>query len=351
MAIVDELADPAHLFAERRTPGWEGSVSDMLRDSRWSNLRWHVLRRGGCAAGYHRGPHLRFLMWWGRWRRLQTALEYATRCSDMELVGPRFLPVANAGDFVGTVVEVPVMELWPAAMYAKETVAIKDLVKELGTLPAADKCAPGRATEGGCAAGYHRGPHLRFLMWWGRWRRLQTALEYATRCSDMELVGPRFLPVANAGDFVGTVAEVPVMDLWPAAMYAKETVAIKDLVKELGTLPAADKCALGRATEGGCAAGYHRGPHLRFLMWWGRWRRLQTALEYATRCSDMELVGPRFLPVANAGDFVGTVAEVPVMDLWPAAMYAKETSPSRTWSRSWEPCRHPTNVHQSGPRK
>ena len=146
---MDESADPAQLFAERGAPRLEGSVTDMLRDSRWSKLRWHAFRRGGCAACYHCGPHLRFLMWWGRWRRVQTALEYATRYSDPEVVGPLLLPVADDGVFVGTMVEVPVMDLWPAAMYAKETVAIKDLVKELGTLPTADKCAPEWATDSG----------------------------------------------------------------------------------------------------------------------------------------------------------------------------------------------------------
>ena len=147
--MVDESADKAQPFAEWGAPGLEGSVKDWLRDSRWSKFRWHAFRWGGCAVCYHHGPHLRFLMWWGRWRRLQTTLEYATRYSDPEVVGPLLLPMADNGGFVGAVVEVPVMDLWPAAMYAKETVAIKGLVKELGTLPAADKCALGRATEGG----------------------------------------------------------------------------------------------------------------------------------------------------------------------------------------------------------
>ena len=83
------------------------------------------------------------------WRRLQTALECANRYGDPEVVRPLLLLVTDAGDFVGTVVEVLVMDLWPAAMYAKDTVAIKDLVKDSGTQPATDKCAPERATEGG----------------------------------------------------------------------------------------------------------------------------------------------------------------------------------------------------------
>ena len=63
-------------------------------------------------------------------------------------------------------------------------------------------------------------------MWWGRWRRLQTALEYATWYGDHEVVVPLLLPVADARDFVGTVAEVPILDLWQATMYAKDSVAI-----------------------------------------------------------------------------------------------------------------------------
>ena len=148
LAMVDESADPAQPFAERGASGLEGSITDMLRDSRWSKLRWHAFRRGGCAASYHRGPHLRFLLWWGRWRRLQTALEYATRYTDPEVVGPLLLHVADAGDYIGSVVEVPLGNLSPEAMYAKETVAIKNLAKGLGTLPAADARAPKQAADG-----------------------------------------------------------------------------------------------------------------------------------------------------------------------------------------------------------
>ena len=99
LQMVDELADPAQPFADRRAQGLEGSITDMLRVSRWSKLWWHAFRGGVCAACYHRGPHLRFLTWWGRWPRLQTALEYDTRYSDPEIVGPLLLPVADARDF------------------------------------------------------------------------------------------------------------------------------------------------------------------------------------------------------------------------------------------------------------
>ena len=137
LAMVDASADPAQPFAERGASGLEETIKDMLRNSRWSHLRWHAFRRGGCAACYHRGPHLRFLLWWGRWRRLQMALEYATRYADPEVVGPLLLPVADGGDFVGSVLEVLLQDLWPKAMYAKESVAIKDLVKGLDVPPTA----------------------------------------------------------------------------------------------------------------------------------------------------------------------------------------------------------------------
>ena len=62
--------------------------------------------------------------------------------------GPLLLPVGDAGDFVGSVLEVPLGDLWPGAMYAKETVAIKDLVNGFGTLPPADERAPKQARDG-----------------------------------------------------------------------------------------------------------------------------------------------------------------------------------------------------------
>ena len=148
LALVGDSADPAQPFAERGASGLEDTIKDMPRNSRWSHLRWHAFRWGGCAAFYHRGPHLQFLLWWGRWRRLQTALEYATRYADQEVAGPLLLPMADAWDFVGYVLEVPLQDLWLEAMYAKETVAIKDLVKGLGAQPTADTREPKRAGDG-----------------------------------------------------------------------------------------------------------------------------------------------------------------------------------------------------------
>ena len=142
LALACASADLAEPSAERGASGLEETIKNMLRNSRWSHLRWHTFRRGGCAACYHRGPHIRFLLWWGRWRRLQTALEYATRYADPEVVGPLLLLVADAGYFVGSVLEVPLQDLWTRAMYAKESVAIKDLVKGLGVPSTAGEREP-----------------------------------------------------------------------------------------------------------------------------------------------------------------------------------------------------------------
>ena len=54
LALVGDSADPAQPFAERGASGLKDAIKDMLRNSRWSHLRWHAFRRGGCAACYHR---------------------------------------------------------------------------------------------------------------------------------------------------------------------------------------------------------------------------------------------------------------------------------------------------------
>ena len=80
-------------------------------------------------------------------RRWNTPLD-TPRYTDPEVVEPLLLLVAEAGDFVGSVLEIPLGDLWPEAMYAKETVAIKDLVKRLGTVPAANARAPKQGKDG-----------------------------------------------------------------------------------------------------------------------------------------------------------------------------------------------------------
>ena len=61
------------------------------------------------------------------------------------------------------------------------------------------------------------------------------------------------------------------MDLWPAAMYAKETIAIKDLVMELDIVPTTGKCELARAAGGPSKArnGPAGGAHVALPCgWW-----------------------------------------------------------------------------------
>ena len=60
----------------------ERIFADLLRDSPYSDHRWHPLRRGGAAAAFHRSPNVAYFVWWGRWKRLDTALEYALGYSD-----------------------------------------------------------------------------------------------------------------------------------------------------------------------------------------------------------------------------------------------------------------------------
>ena len=60
----------------------EKIFADLLRDSPYSDHRWHSLRRGGAAAAFHRSPNVAYFVWWGRRKRLATALEYALGYSD-----------------------------------------------------------------------------------------------------------------------------------------------------------------------------------------------------------------------------------------------------------------------------
>ena len=67
-------------------------------------------------------------------------------------MGPLLLPVADAKNFVGSMLEVPLRDPWPEAMYANTTVAIKDLVKGLGAQPTIDAREPKRAGDGAGAS-------------------------------------------------------------------------------------------------------------------------------------------------------------------------------------------------------
>ena len=47
---------------------------------------------GGAATAFHRSPSVPYFVWWGRWRRLATALEYALGYSDRAVVWALELP-------------------------------------------------------------------------------------------------------------------------------------------------------------------------------------------------------------------------------------------------------------------
>ena len=55
----------------------EKTFADLLRDSPYDGHRWHSLRRGGATAAFHRSPNVPYFLWWRRWWRLATTLEYA----------------------------------------------------------------------------------------------------------------------------------------------------------------------------------------------------------------------------------------------------------------------------------
>ena len=47
---------------------------------------------GGGGASFHRSPNIPYFVWWGRWHRLATALEYALGYSDPAVVCALDLP-------------------------------------------------------------------------------------------------------------------------------------------------------------------------------------------------------------------------------------------------------------------
>ena len=100
LSLVDHDDDVGQPFADRGAVSLEEVLKGLLRGSHWHDVRWHALRRGGATASYHRKAHVRFFMLWGRWRRLQIALGYATHCSDPEVVGPVVLLDLAYGNFV-----------------------------------------------------------------------------------------------------------------------------------------------------------------------------------------------------------------------------------------------------------
>ena len=98
----------------------EKTFADLLCDSPYAGHRWHSLRRGGGGgATFHRSPKVPYFVWWGRWRRLATALEYGVGCSDRAVVGELELPWPVGVQAADGGLVVLLVDLWGDAMYAK----------------------------------------------------------------------------------------------------------------------------------------------------------------------------------------------------------------------------------------
>ena len=91
----------------------ERIFADLLRGH-----RWHSLRRGGAAAAFHRSPNVAYFVWWGRWKRLATALEYALGYSDPAVVGALVLPWPVGGHASDERLAVLLAALWGDPVYA-----------------------------------------------------------------------------------------------------------------------------------------------------------------------------------------------------------------------------------------
>ena len=96
----------------------EKIFADLLRVSPYSDHRWHSLRRPGAAAAFHRSPNVAYFVWWGRWKRLATALEYGLGYSDPAVVGALVLPWPVGGQTPGERLAVLLADLWGDPMYA-----------------------------------------------------------------------------------------------------------------------------------------------------------------------------------------------------------------------------------------
>ena len=99
---------------------------------------------------------------------------------------------------------------------------------------------------GGAAAAFHLSPNVSQFFWWGRWRRLATALEYALGYSDLAVVGalgPPW-PVGVQASDGGLV--VLLADLWGDAMYAKSERSTNSAGSEVPVpVPAGPTVSLG----------------------------------------------------------------------------------------------------------
>ena len=115
----------------------ERIFADLLRDSPYSDHRWHSLRRGGAAAAFHRSPNVAYFVWWGRWKRLATSLEYALGYSDPAVVGALVLPWPVGGQAPGERLAVLLADLWGDPMYASpERKSAKESLEIAAPVPA-----------------------------------------------------------------------------------------------------------------------------------------------------------------------------------------------------------------------
>ena len=106
----------------------EKIFASLLRDSPYADHRWHSLWRAGAAAAFHRSPNVPYFGWWGRWRRLATALEYALGYSDPMVVGALELPWPVGDQTADGGRVVLLADLWGDAMCAKSEKSIASAV-------------------------------------------------------------------------------------------------------------------------------------------------------------------------------------------------------------------------------
>ena len=69
---------------------------------------------------------------------------------------------------------------------------------------------------------------------------------------------------------------------------------------------------------------YARHPQMQFFLWWGRWRSVGTALQYATTFQDAAVVGPRLHWEAGAR---GETTVFTHLEVWAPNMYPAEAEP------------------------
>ena len=86
---------------------------------------------------------------------------------------------------------------------------------------------------GGAAAAFHRSPNVLYFVWWVRWRRLATALDYALGYFDPSVVGAPELPWPVDVQAADAGLVVLLADLWGEAMYAKSERSTKSAASDV----------------------------------------------------------------------------------------------------------------------